>query len=356
MDVKSTLRTTPQARDNRFMDYLLGTTLEPELHQPCLKPLLTVQTTDSLPYVFRRLSNEGILSAPVLEGTWFRGFITLFDITNYVTNMYWGNDGEEWQTFFTNSEDWNDSTVDDIMETPVWRGRQNVDPLYTYNTTFHALEKLAVTRAHRAVVLNQDTNRVVNIMTQSMLISEIKQRIFMLPNGLRNKLVRNMTEFFTTCKTINENDKAMNAFIQMRDSNVNGLAIVNDDGELTNAISIRDLRGIGVDGPFFSRLFRTVKDFKATVAREYPKLGSRAHYYIGNTPVTGRCVSPEDTFEDVINKMADGCIHRIFVCSSQSIRSGRPIPENVLTQTNILSQVLRFFAMPAGSWEVAGRG
>ena len=133
----------------------------------------------------------------------------MFDITNYVTNMYWGNDGEEWQTFFTNSEDWNDSTVDDIMETPVWRGRQNVDPLYTYNTTFHALEKLAVTRAHRAVVLNQDTNRVVNIMTQSMLISEIKQRIFMLPNGLRNKLVRNMTEFFTTCKTINENDKVL---------------------------------------------------------------------------------------------------------------------------------------------------
>ena len=32
-------------------------------------------------------------------------------------------------------------------------------------------------------------------------------------------------------------------------------------GEFTNAISIRDLRGIGVDGPFFSRLFRTVKDF-----------------------------------------------------------------------------------------------
>jgi len=61
--------------------FRLGTTLEPELHQPCLKPLLTVQTTDSLPYVFRRLSNEGILSAPVLEGTWY--------IYTYIYTLNW---------------------------------------------------------------------------------------------------------------------------------------------------------------------------------------------------------------------------------------------------------------------------
>jgi CBS-domain-containing membrane protein len=157
-------------------------------------------------------------------------------------------------------------------------------------------------------------------------------------------------------KRIKETDTAMNAFIQMRDSNVSGLAIVDDDGVLTGSISVRDLRGIGVDGPFFSRLFRTVKDFKETVVREYPALGPRAHYYLGKTPVTARCVHADHTFEDVINKMADGCIHRVFVCPRDSISVGAPRATNILTQTNILKQVLKFYATPAGQWQCTGRG
>ena len=65
-----------------------------------------------------------------------------------------------------------------------------------------------------------------------------------------------------------------NAFIKMRDSEVSGLAIVDDEGILTGAISVRDLRGIGTDGPFFSRLFQSVKAFKDTVKRDFPALGN----------------------------------------------------------------------------------
>jgi CBS-domain-containing membrane protein len=354
-DVKSWLYPTAGMNKN-FLNYLLETNLDPSLHMPCLRTVLTCQQTENLKSVFRRLSTEGVLSCPVLDSTSFKGFLTLFDIVNFITNMNWGKTGEEWSAFFSNSREFNDATVADVMETPLWTGGQNADPLYTFNSTFHALEKLAITGGHRAAVIDRSTQRVVNIMTQSMLISEIKQRIRLLPTALRTMRVRAMTEYFTSVRVVNETDTAMNAYIQMRDADVCGLGIVDCDGVLIGSISVQDLRGIGVDGPFFSRLFRTVKDFKAAVAHEYPELGPRAHSYLGKTPCAARCVHDDMTFEDVINKMSDGCIHRVFVCSAESIRIGRPMATNILTQTNVLKQVLKYYATPAEKWQCMGRG
>jgi CBS domain-containing protein len=352
-DIKSTLRTPTSS--NAFLNYLLTTDLKPNLHRPCLNAVVSFQQTDSVSYVFKRLSDDGILSAPVMDGNRYVGFITLFDIMCYITNMYWGVTGEEWTTFFDNADDFAFATVEEVMDAPTWRGRQYVEPLYTHNTTLHCLEKLAITKAHRAAVLDSSTNRVMNIMTQSMLISEIRQRISML-GSLRHKTVVQMQDSWTVVRTIRECDRAINAFKQMRDSNISGLAVVDDDGVLTGSISVRDLRGIGSDGPWFSRLFQTVKEFKDTAAKEYPFLGARNHFYIGSTPAKGLVCTPTATFESIINMMADGCVHRIFICSEESIQNGRPIPTNVLTQTDILTVVFRHFAMPAASWEVAGRG
>ncbi len=116
---------------------------------------------------------------------------------------------------------------------------------------------------------------------------------------------------------------------------------------LTGAISIRDLRGIGVDSVSFSRLFTTVKEFKETVARDFPTLGAKNHFGVGPTPIKARCVCPSNTLTDVLNQMADGCLHRVFVCSESSLRNGRPVPVHVLTQTDVLAIVLKHFARPA---------
>jgi hypothetical protein len=68
--------------------------------------------------------------------------------------MHWGKTGEDWECFFRNSSVFNEATVQDVMNCPrnEWRNIQNASPLYETNTTFHALEKLAITRAKRAVI------------------------------------------------------------------------------------------------------------------------------------------------------------------------------------------------------------
>jgi CBS domain-containing protein len=353
-DVKSSVKS--RTSSNAFLNYLMTTDLSPALHRPCLGAIVTFQKTTSVSTVFKRLSSDGILSAPVLDGTRYVGFISIYDIMNFITNMYWGETGEEWETFFDNNDDFLSSTVDDVMETFVWRGRQAAQPLYTTNSTLHCLEKLAVTGGHRAAVLDPKNSRVVNIMTQSMIISEIQQRISLLPWDLRNMTVNDMTQFWTQVHNIKETDRAINAFLRMRDSSINGLAIVNDEGVLTGSISVRDLRGLGTDGVFFSRLFLTVKEFKDTVAREYPFLGAKNHFYVSTTPIKGLCVTPSSSFEAVLNMMKDGCIHRVFVCSEESLRANRPIAYNVITQSDMLMAVLRYFTFPSSEWRLNGYG
>ena len=118
------------------------------------------------------------------------------DIVNFVTSMWWGSTGEEWSHMFENHDEWKNATVMEIMETELWINQQNAEPLFEDNTTFHALEKLAICGAHRAAVLrNFGSDTVTNIMTQSMLISEVKQRMWML-GALRNRKCAEMTDFW----------------------------------------------------------------------------------------------------------------------------------------------------------------
>jgi CBS domain-containing protein len=63
------------------------------------------------------------------------------------------------------------------------------------------------------------------------------------------------------------------------------------------------------------------------------------------TPIKGRYVTEDQTFEDVIRKMRDGNIHRVWV-SAASVREGRPVPIKVLSQGDVLKQVLKNYSIP----------
>ena len=48
-------------------------------------------------------------------------------------------------------------------------------------------------------------------------------------------------------------------------SSVTGIAVVDDSDTLVDCISVKDLKGVGVDGSNFFRLFRSVRHFKDMV-------------------------------------------------------------------------------------------
>lgn len=316
-----------------------GTTGDVIVHKE--GPVMTVQRDETLPRVFRKLATEGFLSAPVLDGRQYVGFIDMVDLVRRTTNLFWGDTVESWVNFWDKEERFQTTTVDDVMKLPDTWDRDPFPPIQPDFTTFYALEVMARTGLHRMAVVDPKNNRVTGILTQSMLISWIRQNMALL-GTLADMKVEDMVDESKFCITICETAKTINAFNKMCDEKVQGLAVVDEEGTLTGAISVRDLRGVGMSGEFFYRLFHNIKDFKRTEREDFPRLAPRTHYSRKMVPVKGLYLSPESTMKDVINMMNDGNIHRIFVCDKASIDNKKPKPTHVVSQTDVLRHVLSF--------------
>jgi len=301
--------------------------------------VMTVQHDETLPMVFRKFAVEGFLSAPVLNDDFtFKGFVDMLDLVKYTTSLFWGETSAAWVSFWSKQNSFATATVDDAMDKTT---RWSPTPLNIVHHNFssqYALETMVRTGAHRVAVVN-DLNRIVGIITQSMLISMIRQNMYLLPK-LRKTPVEKFQGLASPVISVIDTDIAINAFNRMISENISGVAIINGDGVLTGSLSVRDLRGVGTDGEFFSRLFKTVKDFKTLARQEYPFLAPRTHYSRKLTPVKGLYCTPDSTFEEVVNLMCDGNVHRIFVCSTESSRLKEPVPVQVITQRDVLKQIL----------------
>jgi len=322
---------------DRLLDYLLTTKMHPEDHIPCFRKILSCQEQDSVPHVFRRLSDEGFTSCPVLRGDKFVGFVSLLDLVKFTCNMFWGCSKEDWVDFWSKEARFKSARITDVMEHKLDRLR---DQIFEDNSTFHALEVMVRSGAHRIPVFDDRlSNNLVGIFTQSMLISEVNQRAHQL-GELKDKKVKNFTGIYSDVVTIKSSKTVINAFNMMVNQDITGVAVVNNEGLLVDSISIKDLRGVGASGELFSRLFDTVAVYKDKIRRDYPIAAPRSHYSTKHVPFSPIFVTPEQTFLDVLRLMDDGNIHRVYVCSEGSVMRGKPRPIHVITQTDMLEAVL----------------
>lgn len=317
--------------------------MAPNLHIPCFRRVLSCQNDDTIVRAFRKLTVEGFTSCPVMDGRRFVGFVDLLDLVKCITNLFWGSTVEEWTDFWSKENDFQKMTIDNTIMRVKLSDSRSTAKCYQDTSLFNAIEMMARRNVHRIAIMNNRVNdELVGILTQSMVLSEVFQRIHML-GDLRYKKVSELTGYWRDVLTVNENSRTMNAFNMMAQHDVTGLAIVDNDGVLSGAISVSDLKGVGTSGEYFSRLFRDVKTFKRLTAEEYPTTAPRAHYSKKPTPKRGLYVTPSNTFEDVIKMMDDGNIHRVFVCDEQSHYQGVPKPIHVITQTNVLYIIMKHY-------------
>lgn len=299
-------------------------------------PVVCVQRDETLPRVFRILATEGFLSAPVVDGHRYVGFIDMQDLVAKVCSLHYGESVEAWTNFWEKEESFQAATVDDIMKTPDMYTRDPHPPIPSDFTSFHALELMARTGYHRLAVVSPTTHRVTGILTHSMIISWLRQHKEIW-GTLRTKQVRDIVDTLRTdVISINENQSAINAFKKMRDKGVSGLAVVDDEGHLVGAISNADLRGVGTSGEYFYRLFRSIKTFKKLEREDYPRQAPPTHYSDKKVPLRGVYVTPDKTIEDVVNRMNDGNLHRVFVCNDVN----NPKPAHVISQRDVCQMVL----------------
>lgn len=305
--------------------------------------VMCVQSTELLPSIFNKLSTEGFLSAPVCSGGELVGQLTLLDIVKHVNGLFYGTTEEDWIDWFDKKLMFQTTPASTIMEEPNEYLRSPYKTLNEHFTSFSALELMGREKNHQVLLLD-DTKKLSGILTQSMLISFLRQNKHKWGADFSQLKIRDF-EYDKSSKrpvqTIKEDELAINAFLRMEEEDVHGLPIVDSSGVLTGCISVRDLRGVGTDGTKFYRLYRTVRAFKDLVRNEHEALAPTTHYSKERVPTRGVYVTPDDTMETVITKMNDGNLHRIFVCSSESARVGRPVPTGVVSQSDVLYNTLQ---------------
>jgi len=304
--------------------------------------VMCVQVDESLKSVFHKLAVEGFTGAPVVDGSTYVGFISILDLVKFTYNLFWGDKVEEWINFWEKEQKFSNSLVSDIILKPDEFMRDPFPPIYRDFSCFHALETMAKTGLHRLCVLEKSTKRITGIYTQSMVISELRQYKDLMGDPMRKLLVKDfLNDLGSPVITIKETEKAIIAFNTMHERNVSGLAVVDGNGVLVNTISAKDLRGVGTSGEYFFRLFKPVNEYKQLAIEAFPKLAPSTHYNPKAVPTTGLYVKPTDTLERVIELMEDGNVHRIWVCSEESVAKNAPFPTHVIAQRDILSVVVK---------------
>jgi len=300
--------------------------------------VMVLPITDKLIDAFKKLVTEGFSSAPVIDNNnQYIGFIDLLDIAWYCVQKFgaWREQeklvdekqrNDYWSRYIS-TQPFNSISVGDVFNRPAWVNRNFFNPIYTGFSTLYPIEFMARTGCHRMALINNQ-NKIISILTQSMVISLFDQNLNQFPS-LRNYKVRRLLPGLTsTLITCNDNDLAIDAFQKIIENKIRGLPIIDKKGILVDTISIRDLRVIGTNTQNYYRLWSTVLELKHIVRKEFSQ----------QTPHKPITVTKEDTFEAVLRKMDDGNIHRVYVVENNN--NGDPIPSHVISQRDILRFVL----------------
>lgn len=340
MEVEKSIAT---GKSDSYLQYLLNTNMSRHEHIPCKRAILKVQIDDRATEVLASLMREGFQSAPVMEGNRCVGFIDMLVLVKYITDTFtFSSDPKQsWLSFYNQREKFANATVREVMMKNYYSyARMQPEVVYEYSSTFSAMESMSDAAAHRLAVLNNRVDRkLVGILTQSMVISELRQRQHLVETML-NKKVGDVISYFKLVQTIRDDAIALNGFKKMSNNHITGLAITNADGVLEDTLSVTDLKGIGANGEHIGNLYKTVKEFKEATREIIPQVAPRAHYSGKQTPILPIYVTPADTLLDVLHKMDDGNIHRVWVCSETSHDNGRPVPTNVITQSDFIKYIV----------------
>jgi len=254
----------------------------------------------------------------------YYGFVDLLDLVQFTSEMFSTQitTQQDVNDLFDKEGFWKETTVRQLIRSPLSKGFV-ADTIKQGYSLSYAFEYMARTGTHRVLIVD-DNQRVVNLITQSMFIQFFHNHVDQLGEVAQCKVTEILTRTpITLLLSLKESEPAINGFDILAKQRVSGLAVVDEkNGHLVDNLSIRDLRGIGTDGASFWRLYDTVKNYKKKCRELFPDQTSKAVI----------AVVEDDSLAEVLKLMVSNLVHRVFVIASKD----NPVPKNVITLTTVL--------------------
>jgi len=249
------------------------------------------------------------------------------DIVRFVTGMFdevTNASMVDLEKLFVSDSKFSNALVSEVMQWPL----QKTNPFHPISkgfSLFSAWEALALSGSKRVPVVDANA-QVFDIVTQSMVIDFLWQNIEMIGKVADRKVNEIQPLRHKIMTQVEDTSKAIIAFREMVNRQVDHVAVVNKHGQLVDNLSSRDLRGIRPEVKIFYRLWSFISDFKSKVREEYPE----------KTPSGLIFVLPTDTLYQVVEIMAVRHVHHVFVV--EDAVGLKPI--RTITQDDILREVL----------------
>lgn len=158
----------------------------------------------------------------------------------------------------------------------------------------------------RRVAVIGDDDKFESVLSQSRIVRYIGNRPEYDIGDITNKTVEMVGIGKSPVISIDQKDKAINAFYRMFSLNISGIAVTKKNGKLVGNISLSDLRAIGKDAEMTSKMSLTAKEFVQQQAMDdYPKL---------------MVVTPNEKFLSVFWHLRSKWIHRVYVINNEEKR------------------------------------
>jgi len=321
-DQKGTKATTEYHTNVEFLHLLVRLKAQ-QLPLPDGK-LFVAQRTDKVVDVWKGLVQRNFLSVPVLQktGSKYYGFIDLADIVKYFVDHFGEQRlkdvGENFWELVDKEKEFQEKTVNDLMTYPLSK-RNPFHPVPRGYSLFAAVELLARERGlHRVPIVDED-RKLVHLATQSQVVDFLSRNLESM-GTIRNKPASFICHTHSVI-TIHENDTAINAFKLMIEKNIHAVAVVNDEGQLSGVISVRDLKAISSDARLFWRLYQTVQNFIQKLKNAHD---DRPHRVIS--------AKPDESYESIIKKLAEHKLHGLFVVNEEHKPVGAVALKDILLE------------------------
>jgi len=201
---------------------------------------------------FDKLISNRILSIPIFdENDLFHSFVDILDIVKFALSILptSGDIGDISQTdTFKNVK---------IKEVPYISRYNPLHALMKADNLSKAINTMVnFWNIQRLPVLDSQGN-LEGVLTQSQVVQYLASHIDKFP--VRNKTIGDLHYVgYKRLHTISENALVKEAFSRMRDEQLLGLAVVDNNGKLSGNISASDIKVIGLDATLITKLNTTI--------------------------------------------------------------------------------------------------
>jgi len=265
---------------------------------PPARELLTIGETTSIEDTLKMMSDNQILSVPVMKGDLLRGFVDIYEIMSYTTffnsgSIDWKKPAASLLGTMGNERD------DDVLG--VWVMREN--------ESLHKPLQWLSKGVRRFLVESGDDFRLVSQSDLVRYLWKIFDKFNIGDITLEDSNIITRPVF-----RVDKRISAIDAFKKMRSQEINGLAVV--EGEtLIGSLSESDLRGLRSD--MLDRL-------------QFPVIDYLKIQNLGVVPeiITAR---PKMSLKKLMQTMSEKKKHRVFVMDDQRRLTG------VITLTDIIA-------------------